>query len=120
MLVTLLGMVTLVRPQPLNAPLSMLVVLFGIVRLVSLRQLAKALIPMLVTLLGMLTLVRPVQLKNERSPIFVILLGMATLVIAAFVKNAWPPILVTGRPLMVSGMVTAPPEPLYPVIVIAP
>ena len=28
--------------------------------------------------------------------------------------------LVTGRPLIVLGMVTAPPEPVYPVMVIAP
>src|ERR1017187_6884950 len=52
---------------------------------------------MLVTLLGIVTLVRLVQLKN-----------------------ASPPMLVTGKPLVVSGMVTAPPGPVYPVMVIAP
>src|SRR5437867_2395472 len=98
----------------------MLVTLLGMVTLIRCEQPANALRPMVVTLLPILTLVRLMQLKDERSPILVMLLGMATLVIAAFAKNAWSPILVTGRPLMVSGMVTAPPGPEYPVIVIAP
>ena len=35
-------------------------------------------------------------------------------------KNAWYPMLVTGRPVIVLGMVTAPPEPMYLVTVIVP
>ena len=52
---------------------------------------------MLVTLLAIVTLVRLVQSSNASSPM-----------------------LVTGRPLIVLGMVTAPPGPLYPVMVIVP
>ena len=62
MLVTLLPMVTLVRPEQVaNAKDPMLVTLLGMVRLVSAAQPANALYPMLVTLSGMVTLVRPVQ-----------------------------------------------------------
>ena len=42
----------------------MLVTLFGMITLVRLRHTKKAYVPMLVTLLGMLTLVRLVQLEN--------------------------------------------------------
>ena len=64
MLVTLLGIVTLVRPlQPENAWFSMLVTLLGIVTLVMPLQPENACFSMLVTLLGIVTLVRPLQLE---------------------------------------------------------
>ena len=51
MLVTLLGIVMLVRPvQPVNAELPMLVTLLGIVILVRQEQPVNASLPMLVTL----------------------------------------------------------------------
>jgi hypothetical protein len=57
MLVTLYGMVKLVRAvQPLKAPSPMLLTLFGMVTLARLVQLLKAPSPMLVTLSGMVTL----------------------------------------------------------------
>jgi hypothetical protein len=51
-------------------------------------------------------------------------LGIVTLVNLAHCKNATPPMVVTGRllppTLIVLGMVTAPPGPMYPVMVIVP
>jgi len=52
---------------------------------------------MLVTLEGKVTLARLVQPRNASSPM-----------------------LVTGRPLITLGIVTAPPGPVYPVMVTAP
>ena len=75
----------------------MLVTLAGIVTLVRLWQLEKARSPMLMTLFGIVTLVRPVQLWNAEA--------------------AMP---VTGRPSIMLGMVTTPPEPVYLVIVTSP
>jgi hypothetical protein len=57
MLVTLSGMVTLVRLVLKKAEYPMLVTPFGMVMLVSPRQKLKASRPMLVTLLPMVTLV---------------------------------------------------------------
>jgi hypothetical protein len=45
---------------------------------------------------------------------------MITLVKLEQLMNAESAMLVTGRPLVVLGMITAPPEPVYPVMVIAP
>ena len=56
---------------------------------------------MLVTLVPIVTLVRLVQLENGEPPRLV-------------------PMLVTGKPLVESGMVTSPPGPVYRVMVIAP
>ena len=61
----------------------MLVTLLGIVTLVRLVQSENASLPMLVTLLGIVTLVRLVQPKNASSPMLVtgrplIVLGMVT------------------------------------------
>jgi hypothetical protein len=61
-----------------------------------------------------------VQWANAESAMLVTLLGMVTLVRRVHQENASYPMLVTGRPLIVLGMVTAPPEPVYPVMVIAP
>ena len=75
---------------------------------------------MLVTLSGILTLSKLVQESNALTPMLVILSGMKILVKTASVKNALSPMLVTGRPLMVSGIVTTPLEPVYLVMVMAP
>ena len=65
MVVTLLGMVMLVRlEQPSNAPEPMVVTLLGMVTLVRLEQPLNAPEPMVVTLLGMVMLVRPVHPRN--------------------------------------------------------
>ena len=62
MLVTLFGIVMLVRlPQLENALLPMLVTLFGIVMLVRLPQSENALLPILVTLSGIVMLARLMQ-----------------------------------------------------------
>ena len=62
MLVTLLGIVTEVKPeQPLKAATPMLVTLLGIVTEVKPEQLQKACNPMLVTLLGIVMDVKAEQ-----------------------------------------------------------
>src|SRR6185436_9202339 len=76
--------------------------------------------PMLVTLLPIVTLVRLAQDSNAHSPMLVTLLGIVTLVRLGLLKNARNPMLVTDRPLIVSGMATAPPGPVYPVMMIVP
>ena len=68
MLVTLAGIVMLVSPvQPLNAKLTMHVTLAGIVMLVRLVQPLNAKLTMLVTLAGIVKLVRLVQPLNASS-----------------------------------------------------
>ena len=64
--------------------------------------------------------VRLVHQANVLSPMLVTLLGIVTLVRLVQRKNAMCPMLVTGILSMVSGMVTAPPEPVYLVMVIVP
>ncbi len=54
----------------------MLVTPLGIVTLVSPLQPRKAYQPMLVTLFGIVTLVRPVQLRKAEEPILVTLFGI--------------------------------------------
>ena len=46
--------------------------------------------------------------------------GIEMLVRPVQPQNAWGPMLVTGSLAMVSGMVTAPPAPVYPMMVIVP
>ncbi len=46
--------------------------------------------------------------------------GIVTLIMLEHSQNAASPMSVTGRPLIVSGMVTAPPGPVYRVIVMVP
>ena len=100
-------------------------------------------VPMLVTLSGIVTLVRLVQsaerpipdagdavgdrdagqagaVTERLSPMLVTLLGIVTLVRLVQSENAESPMLVTGRPSIVLGMVTSPPGPVYPVMVIVP
>ena len=81
MLVTLVGIVTLVKlVQPENAEFPMSRTLLGIVMLVTLVQFWNAWSPMLVTLVGIVTLVRLVQPENASSPMLVTLLPIMTLV----------------------------------------
>ena len=75
--------------------------------------------PRLVTLSGIVTLVRLEQASNAYAPMLVTLLGIVTLV-KGWPTNALSPMVVTGRPVIVAGMTTAPPGPWYPVIVIVP
>src|SRR5438445_10823326 len=72
---------------------------------------------MLVTLLGIVTLVR-LQQENASSPMLVTLVPIVMLVTLVEKWNAKSPMLVTGRPFVTLGMVTAPPGPVYPVMVI--
>ena len=96
MLVTLLPIVTLVSPvQCANVPFLMIVTLSGIVTVFSPVHSSKAAVPMLVTLFGTVTLVRPAQLENALLPMLVTLSGIVTLVISVHLKNAQLPILVT-------------------------
>jgi hypothetical protein len=74
---------------------------------------------MLVTLSPIVTLVRLVQPSNAPPPMRVTLLGIVTLVGLVRYKNAPFPMRVTGRPLVALGMATAPPRPVYRVMVIA-
>ena len=99
---------------------------------------------MLVTLLGIVTLVRLVQPKNAAVPdagdaVADRDAGQAGAAKEHTVPDAGdavgdrdagqagaasrthePPMRVTGRPSIVSGMATAPPGPVYPVMVIVP
>ena len=74
---------------------------------------------MVVTLPGIVTLVRLVQSLNAYAPMLVTLAGIVTLVrLAAAKTGSWPfPMMVTNRPLMLVGMVTAPPGPVYAMMV---
>src|ERR1035441_4144506 len=67
---------------------------------------------MLVTLSGIVTLVRPAPTH--------IIKGGIKLVNIVRVANARGEIPVTGRPLIVLGMVTGPTGPVYPVMMIVP
>jgi hypothetical protein len=123
MFVTLLEMAMFVRlSHTKNALLPIFVTLLGMMILVILVQFSNASSPMLVTLLGMLTFVKLVQPENAAFPRLVTLLGMATLVTCEPPRfaNALLAMLVTGRLLVVAGIMTAPPEPVYAVMVIAP
>jgi hypothetical protein len=77
MLVTLFGIVTLVRlEQPENALSPMLVILSCIVTLARLEQLEKVQLSMLVTLYGIVTLTRLKQFTKVPFPILVTLFGI--------------------------------------------
>ena len=70
MLVTLLGIVTEVRPvQPEKADAPILVTLLGMVMEVRSEQPKNACSPIVVTLLGMVTEVRPVQPEKAKCAI---------------------------------------------------
>ena len=65
----------------------------------------------------MVRLVRPPQPEKALFPIVVTEFGMLILVIETLLINAFTPIVVTGRLFKTAGIFTAPPGPLYPVIV---
>ena len=111
MLVTLLGIVTEVRPeQPENALLPMLVTLLGIVTEVRPEQPENALLPMFVTLFGIIVFLQPktkvlvvvsimaLQLSRESYTAF----PEATLIEAKLSqpRNAISPMLVTLFPIV--------------------
>ena len=66
---------------------------------------------MLLTLAGITKLVRP-QAMNASSPMLVMLSGIVTLVKLSLNLNASSAMPVTGRLLIVAGIVTAPPGPV--------
>jgi hypothetical protein len=66
------------------------------------------------------TLVRLAQFMNANAPMLVTLLGIVMLVSPSHQKKALTSMLVTARPLIALGMITAPPGPVYPVIVTVP
>ena len=109
MLVTLSGIVTLVRlVHHLNAPFSMLVTLSGIVTLLRLVHLQNASSPILATLSGIVTLLSLVHHLNAPFSMLVTLSGIVTLVRLSHPRNASSPILVT-----LSGIKAGPSNPLY-------
>ena len=121
MLVTLLGIVTLVRPvQSGERTVPDAGDAVGDRDASQAGAIQKALFPMLVTLLGIVTLVRLLQFPNALLPMLVTVLPMVTLVRFDRLENTLSMRLITGRPLIVSGIFTAPPKPVYPVMVIVP
>ena len=86
----------------------MLVTLSGIVTLVRLLHLKNVQLPMFLTLSGISTPARLVHQENAESPILVTPSGIVTLVRLLQLRSASLPILVTP-----SGMTTSPPGPLY-------
>jgi hypothetical protein len=101
----------------------MLVTLLGMVTLVKLLHSSNAASPMLVTLSGIFTLAKWSQLLNAKCPIIVTLSGMATLVKLLHPSNAKSPMPITGKPFIVDGIMTSPAlveHKVYPVIVTVP
>jgi hypothetical protein len=89
MLLTLFGMVMLVRfPQSQKAYPSMLLTLFGIVTL-GRPQFRKADSPIILTLFGMVTLARLVQLRKALSPMLVTPLYKTTVERLTQSEKAW-------------------------------
>ena len=93
----------------------MLVTLLGMVMLVRLMHNSKAWIPILVTLLGIVILVRLLQPPKVKSRILVTLSGMVMLVTEVFEypkigRDPFPTCL-TGIPFTSLGITTAPPLP---------
>ena len=72
---------------------------------------------MIVMLVGMVTLVKFWQASNAWSSMAVKLAGIVMLVRFVLFANASASMAVTGSPLIVPGIVTAPPLPVYPVMV---
>ena len=96
MLVTLLGIVTEVKPeQSEKAWPPMLSTLLGIVTEVKPEQFEKAKSPTLVTLLPIVTDFKPEQLEKALSPMLVTLLGIVTEVKPVQPYKAYLPMLVT-------------------------
>ena len=86
-LVTLPGMVTLLRPEQYwKAPPLMSVIPLSIVNTLSVVQLKKAHSPILLTLPGITTLLKYEQPLNASVPILSTLFGIETLVRPEFLK----------------------------------
>ncbi len=112
-------MVTFVSPvHPEKSYAVMLVTLLEMITLVSPVQFENT--PLPATPLGIVMLFKPAQPANAASPTFVTVFGMLMPDIATTFKKALLPIVPTATPLIVLGIVTAPPGPVYPVIVICP
>jgi hypothetical protein len=73
---------------------------------------------MLATLSGIVKLVRLVHDQNTFCSMLATVLGIVTLVTFVKSPNAKYPMRVTGKPLIVAGITTSPPAPLYRVMVI--
>ena len=95
MLMTLSGIVMLVRSQASNAELPIVVTLSGIVTLLRLIQEENARSEIAVTLLGTVMLVSPRHWKNAPDPIVVTLSGIVTFVRPVHSRNAISPMLIT-------------------------
>ncbi len=91
--------------QPPNAATPMLVTLPGIVTLIRPESL-NALFPRLATLVPIVTLVRLAQPANAQSPTTVMLVGIVTLARLVQESNAPSPMKMTGRAWIIPGMVT--------------
>src|SRR5580700_1908356 len=96
-LMTLLGMLTAVKPELAKAPSSMSTTLSGIVTPANWLQLLNAACPILATLFPIITLVKPLQSAKEDTSRRV-----------------------TGRTAIVSGMIAAPLVPIYLSMVTVP
>jgi hypothetical protein len=98
----------------------MLTTWLGSEMLVKPMHSAKVWFPIPVRLSGSETPVRDQQLANAALPMLVTLLGIVTLVRLLHDWKAELPMLVTGSPAIVLGIATAPPGPVYAVMVTAP
>ena len=120
MLTTLDGIEIFVRlTQARNVESSILVNAGGKTIALKLPQFAKAESPRLVSVLGSTMFVRPQPVKApcriELMPSAIVML--VTLVL---VKKALVPMATTGKPLVLLGIATSPPVPLYEVSVSVP
>src|SRR5690348_16593211 len=98
----------------------MFVTPLGMVTPDRLVQLKNAWSPMVFSPLPIVTLASREQSVNALTPMLVTLLGMITFVTPPEKPKACVPMLVTGKPPTAEGIVTVPPGPVYPVIVIVP
>jgi hypothetical protein len=93
------------------------VTLLGIVRLLIAHP-SNVNAPMLLTLVPITSSVKLLQFRNAMSPMSMTLFGIRTLVRFEQWLNAPNPMPVTGRSLITLGILTAPPAPVYFVMVI--
>src|SRR6185295_1484885 len=119
MLVTPLPIEAVVRPEEKNAHSSTVMTLSGMMMLLRLPHPENARSPIIVTPLPIVTLVKPKQDEKAEPPMLVTLFGITTAE-RLDSKNAESPMRVTGRPSIVSGMITASAGPVYLVMVIRP
>jgi len=98
----------------------MLIVLLGIMMLRKWLPPLNALVPIVLTLLPIIKFVMPEQIEKALFPMLVTLFEIVTLVTVLLLSNVAKPMSVTGRSSIMLGIVTAPPEPVYFVMVIVP